>query len=134
MFIIAVAVASVAWFIVAAILFFNPVTDRVYRSEESNPAVKALPKSPQTIGKILTAIVIQVILWAYVYTIIQSVLPADKLMKGLLFGFIVVLTKMIPRDIDRVLLTTYPRKRMSIEFVIGIVCSFVVGIVFGYLL
>jgi hypothetical protein len=134
MFIIAIVSASIIWFIVAAILFFNPVTDKIYRSEESHAAVRRLPKSPKTIGTILIAIGIQSILWAYVYTLVQASLPGDKLTKGLLFGFILVLTKIIPRDIDRVLLTTYPKKRMTIEFVIGIICSIVVGVVFGYLL
>lgn len=134
MFILAIIVASIAWFIAAAILFFNPITDKVYRSEEKHPAVRALPQSPKTIGMILAAIVVQSVIWAWVYTLIVPVLPGSKLAKGLLFGFILVLTKIIPRDIDRLLLSTYPKKRMAIEFVIGIICSFVVGIAFGYIL
>ena len=134
MLILAILIASVAWFIAAAILFFNPITDKVYRSEEKHAAVRALPQSPKTIGMILVAIIIQSALWAFVYTLIAPALPGDKMGKWLLFGFILVLTKIIPRDTDRLLLTTYPKKRMTIEFVIGIICSFVVGIVFGYLL
>jgi len=132
--VIAILAASIIWFIVAAILFFNPVIDPIYRSEEGNAAVRALPKSSQTIGKILLAIVVQNILWAYVYLLVSPSLPGDVLRKGLLFGLILVFVKIIPRDVDRLLLTTYPRKRMFIEFCIGIVCSFAVGIVFGYLL
>lgn len=134
MFIIATLSASIIWFIVAAILFFNPITDKIYRKEEGHAAVRSLPKSPKTIGMILIAIIIQSVLWAYVYTLIVTALPGDKLTKGLVFGFILVLTKIIPRDIDRILLTTYPKKRMTIEFVIGIICSLAVGVVFGYLL
>lgn len=134
MFIFSVLCASVIWFVVAAVLFFNPITDKAYRSEEGHASVKALPKSSKTIGMILVAIAIQSILWAYVYTLVVTSLPVNSLGKGLLFGFILVLTKIIPRDIDRLLLTTYPKKRMAIEFFIGIICSFAVGIVFGYLL
>lgn len=133
-FLLAVLVAAIAWFIVAAILFFNPITDKIYRSEEKHPAVRALPQAPKTIGMILGAVLLQTLLWAYVYQLVSPALPGDKMARGLLFGFILVLTKIIPRDIDRLLLTTYPKKRMLIEFAIGIVCSFVVGIVFGYFL
>lgn len=134
MFILAVVVATIVWFIVAAILFFNPVVDKIYRTEEHHAAVRALPQSAKTIGMILIAIVIQAALWAYVYTMVSPALSGGKFAKGLLFGFILVLTKIIPRDTDRILLTTYPKKRMTIEFIIGIVCSLVVGIVFGYML
>ncbi len=134
MFVLAIVVATILWFVVAAILFFNPVVDKIYRTEERHAAVRALPQSPKTIGMILIAIVIQSALWAYVYTLISPAFSAGKLTKGLLFGFILVLTKIIPRDTDRILLTTYPTKRMTIEFIIGIVCSLVVGIVFGYML
>jgi heme A synthase len=134
MFIAAIAVASVVWFVLAAVLFFNPVTDKAYRSEEGNPAVRRLPQSPKTIGMILISVVIQSALGAYVYSLVSPSFSGSKLTKGLVFGFILVLTKIIPRDIDRILLTTYPKKRMTIEFIIGIICSIAVGVVFGYLL
>ena len=134
MLILAILLATILWFVVAAVLFFNPFVDKIYRSEESHAAVRALPQSLKTIGMILLAVVIQSALWAYVYTLISSALVGGKLCKGLTFGLILALTKIIPRDIDRILLTTYPRKRMTIEFVVGIICSFVVGLVFGYLL
>ncbi len=134
MFVLAVVVATIVWFVVAAILFFNPVVDKIYRIEERHAAVRALPQSAKTIGMILVAIVIQSALWAYVYTMVSPAFSGGKLTNGLLFGFILVLTKIIPRDTDRVLLTTYPKRRMTIEFIVGIVCSLVVGIVFGYML
>jgi hypothetical protein len=134
MIIIAILAASVIWFIVAGTLFFNPVTDKVYRTEDKHPAVRSLPPTPKNIGKIYAAVLVQTALWAFVYTLVASALPGDKLTKGLLFGLILVFTKIIPRDADRLLLTTYPMKRMTIEFAIGAFSAFVVGIVFGYLL
>jgi len=50
MFVLAVIVATVVWFVVAAILFFNPVVDKIYRTEERHAAVRALPQSIKTIG------------------------------------------------------------------------------------
>jgi hypothetical protein len=132
--IIAIGIASLIWFILAGILFFNPIIDKIYNKQATHPSVKQLPKSPKTIGKILLAVTIQTALWAYIYTIISPSLPGDKLEKGLFFGLIIALIKIIPRDTDRILLTTYPNIRMTIEFVIGIICGIATGITFGYML
>ena len=131
---LAIGAATLAWFVAAAVLFFNPPVDKVYRSEEEHPAVKNLPKGPATIGKILLAVVVQCALWAYVYILIKPALGDSAIMRGVLFGVIIVLLKIIPRDIDRVLLTTYPKKRLTIEIIVGIVCAFMVGFVYAFML
>lgn len=133
-FFIAVAAATVAWFIAAGVLFFNPPVANVYGSEEDHPSVKVLPQVPGTMVKILGAVLAQCVLWAGVYVMIKPGLGEDPIMAGLLFSGIIVAVKIIPRDIDRVLLTTYPPKRLTIEFVIGTICAFVVGFIFAYLL
>jgi hypothetical protein len=133
-FLLAVVLATVAWFIAAAILFFNPIVDKIYNKEEGHPAVRSLPKAPKTIGMILTAVVIQSALWAGVYTLVESALPGSTVVKGLVFGGVLTVTKIIPRDVDRLLLTTYPGVRMTIEFVIGIICALIVGLVFAFVL
>ncbi len=131
---IAILAASVVWFIVASILFFNPITDKVYRSQDHQPGVRILPPNPKSISMILAAILVQIILWAGVYALVSPALTGDRLHKGLLFGLILVATKMVPRDADRILLSTYPAKRMAIEFVIGCISMMVVGVVFGNLI
>ena len=133
MSIVAIIVASVVWFIVASGLFFNPIIDKIYRSQDNQGGARSLPKTAKSVGMIISVILIQVVLWAWVYSVISSVLPGDKLEKGLIFGLILIATKMIPRDTDRILLSKYPQKRMLIEFVIGCISMMVVGTIFGYL-
>lgn len=128
----AILISTAAWFITALILFFNPVVGKIYQSQETEPAVKLLPKAPATMGKILLAVLVQCILWAVAYSWVKAALPDDLWSKVLIFGSIITFMKMIPRDIDRLLLTTYPVKRMTIEFVIGVVCSYVVAFVFAW--
>jgi hypothetical protein len=130
----AILLSTIVWFVLAAILFFNPIVDKVYQSEESHPSVKTLPKNAATMGKIIFAVLIQCILWAMVYVFIKPVLPETLSSKVLSFGTIILVMKMIPRDIDRLLLTTYPIKRMSIEFIIGAICAYAVAFVFAYFL
>lgn len=130
--IVAITVATIVWFVVASALFFNPIVGKIYSNQEKMPGVRSLPKSPKTIVLLLCAILAQVALWAGVYALINSALPGDKLEKGLIFGLILVAIKMIPRDVDRILLSTYPKKRLLIEFIIGTISMFVVGVVFSY--
>ena len=130
--VLAILISTAAWFITAAILFFNPIVGKIYQSQETDPAVKSLPKVPATMGKILLAILVQCILWALVYSWVEAAMPDDLWSKVLIFGSVITFMKMIPRDIDRLLLTTYPLKRMTIEFIIGVVCSYVVAFVFAW--
>lgn len=128
----AILIATVGWFVLAAILFFNPIVDKLYASQEGHPSVRQLPKNGATMGKILLAVLVQCILWAVVYDYSKAVLPSDLSGKVIYFGSLIAVMKMIPRDIDRLLLTTYPGKRMFIEFVIGVVCAYVVAFVFAW--
>lgn len=52
-YLIATGVATGAWFITAALLFFNPPVDKIYNKESEHPAVRILPKNGGTIAKIL---------------------------------------------------------------------------------
>lgn len=128
---LAAGLAGITWFVVAAGGFFNPLVDRVYRAQEGHPAVRALPQGAATVARILLAIAVQTVLWALVYRVVAPALPAGVVPRGLAFGAILCATKVVPRDVDRVLLTTYPARRMAIEFVIGLACALVVGLVFA---
>ncbi|NJO25558.1 MAG: hypothetical protein HC867_07055 [Bacteroidia bacterium] len=128
----AIIVATIGWFITAMVLFFNPLVGKIYASEENHPAVKQLPKNASTMGTIALAVLIQCILWAIVYVWVKDALPASAVTRTFLFGTVLFLTKMIPRDIDRLLLTTYPRKRMFIEFAIGAVCCYIPAFSYVY--
>lgn len=133
-FVIAVGAAAGFWFVAAAISFFNPIVDKVYRSEEAHPAVRNLPQSPATIAKILLAVVVQCVAWAWVYHLVAPALGDTLVERALTFGAILCATKILPRDVDRVLLTTYPPKRLTIEIVVGVLCAFVVGGTFAWLM
>ncbi|HRY30255.1 MAG TPA: hypothetical protein P5079_09505 [Elusimicrobiota bacterium] len=132
--VIAVTVASIIWFVLAGALFFNPLVEPIYNSEENSPAVKKLPKTPKTMGLIMAAILAQTILWALVFKWLSPHLYWPPLSKGLFFGLMLTCMKMVPRDVDRLLLTTYPLKRMAVEFIIGTACSFVIGLTFAFII
>lgn len=130
-FVLAVGGATLAWFVTAGALFFNKPVDKAYRRFESHPSVRQLPPSPSTMGKIVLAVALQCLLWAAVFVLIAPALPSGFFPRTLAFAGIIVAVKVVPRDIDRVLLTTYPGPRMTIEFIVGIVCALVVAAAFA---
>ena len=132
--VLGIAAASVAWFVAAGALFFNPVVDKIYRTEEEHPAVRALPTGPKTIGLILGAVLVQCVIWAFVFLLVEPALGDSLISRGLWFGAIIIAVKVVPRDIDRWLLTTYPKKRMIIELVNGALLAFSVSFSFAWLL
>jgi hypothetical protein len=132
--IIAALIAGVAWFLAAAVCFFNPVIDPLYRAAEDAPGVRSLPQNGRTVGMILCAIFVQTILWAFVYSWIKGGLPESITARGVIFGGIICFMKIIPRDIDRLLLSEYPPVRMKVEFVVGILCAFVVSFTYAFML
>jgi hypothetical protein len=132
--IVAALVAGLAWFVVAAVLFFNPVVDKIYRRHEGHPAVRPLPTGPRTVAKIGIAIMMQTLPWAWLFHWLAPSLPSEPVARGLAFGAILCAVKLLGRDIDRVLLSTYPSVRLAIELVIGVVCAGVVGVVYAFML
>ncbi len=83
---------------------------------------------------ILGAVIVQCLLWAVVFQTIKPALGAGLVRPALMFAAIICVMKIVPRDIDRVLLTTYPKKRMTIEVVNGLILSLPVGFAFAWLL
>ena len=111
------------------------MVDKVYRSEEGEASVRTLPQSPKTFGMILGAVLIQTEHpLGRRLSLMRPVLGEDNGVAELLFGAVLVTTKIVPRDLGRLLLTTYPKKRMAIELSIDIMCALVVAFVFAHLI
>src|SRR4051812_20682570 len=107
-----IVLTAVGWVVVGSVLFFNPLVDRVYqeayRHPEKYPQVRVVPKSPASLALILGINILKCSCYAAVYLLVFTSLPADPLRRGVLFGIMLTLTRMIPGDVDRAFLTTYP--------------------------
>jgi len=55
-------------------------------------------------------------------------------MKSLVFGLILIAVKIFPRFFDMRIQTTYPNRLLAVEFVNGTIGSFVIGVVFAYVI
>jgi hypothetical protein len=126
--------ASVAFFIVGGALYMNPIIDKFYKDAEDSPALKKWDSTPKYVGLQFVGMLIQCLLWAFVFSFIKPVLPEVPVFAGLIFGVILVVIKIFPRFYDMWIQTYYPGKLLAIEFINGSIGCFLIGIVFAYVI
>ena len=127
-------IASVIWFIVGGALYMNPFVAKIYQAAENSPALKKWPSVPRYIGLQYVGILAQCLLWAFIFVLVKPALPGEVLIKGLLFGFILLAIKIFPRFYDTWIQSTYPNKLLAVEFINGTIGSFIIGLVFAYVI
>jgi hypothetical protein len=133
-----ILLTATAWVVLGSILFFNPLVDRVYQvvyqHPERYPQVRVVPKSPRSLALILGINVLKCSCYAAVYLLVVKSLPAEPVSRGVLFGVMLTLTRMIPGDVDRAFFTTYPANLLWIEFAIFTIGVFVIAMSYSYFL
>ncbi len=127
-------IASIVWFIVGGALYMNPFVAKIYKNAEGSPALKKWPSVPKYIGLQYIGILAQCLLWAFVFALVKPVLSEDILIKGLVFGLILVAVKIFPRFFDMWIQSTYPNELLAVEFINGTIGSFVIGVVLAYVI
>lgn len=130
----AAVVASIVWFIIGGSLYMNPIIAKIYKKAEGSPGLKKWPNTAKYVLLQFVGILLQCLLWAFVFVLIKPILPEAKLSAGLIFGLILMVIKIIPRAYDMWIQTTYPGKLLSIEFINGTIGSFIIGIIFAYVI
>lgn len=126
--------ASLVWFIAGSVLYMNPFVAKIYRDAQKSPGLKKWTNISKYLSFQFYGILAQCLLWAFVFAFIKSVLPGGIMLKGLTFGLILVAVKIFPRFVDMWTQSTYPDKLLVIEFVNGTIGSFIIGVVFAYLI
>lgn len=126
--------ASLVWFIVGGVLYMNPFVAKIYADASKSPGLKKWANVSKYLSFQFYGVLAQCLIWSFVFSFVKPVLPEGIVMKGLIFGIILVAVKIIPRYIDMWIQSTYPNKLLVIEFINGSIGSFVIGAVFAYLI
>lgn len=126
--------ASIVWFVIGGALYMNPFVAKIYKDAESSAGLKKWASIPMYIGLQYVGILAQCLLWAFVFAFMRPVLPQEVLIKGVVFGLILVAVKIFPRFFDMWIQSTYPNKLLAVEFINGTIGSFVIGIAFAYII
>ncbi len=128
-------VASIVWFIIGGALYMNPPVAKIYKDAENSPGLKKWPSVPKYLGLQFTGgALAQCLLWAFVFAVVKPALPESTLLRGILFGLILIAVKIYPRFFDMWIQSTYPGKLLAVEFVNGAIGSFVIGVVLAYVI
>jgi hypothetical protein len=112
----------------------NPPVARIYKNAESSPGLKKWIRVQRYLGFHYFNSLVQCLLGAFVFALMKPVLPEGLLIKGFIFGLVLIALKIVPRFLDMWIQSTYPNKLLGIELVIGSIISVVIGVVYAYLI
>jgi magnesium-transporting ATPase (P-type) len=127
--------ATIVWFFAGSVVYMNPFVAKLYKKYEDDPGVKNR-KDMKTflLNTFVFSVLIQCLLFAFVYQFIKPVLPGEVVLNTLYFGVILVAVKIMPRFFDMCVQSRYPVALLSIEAINGAIGSFVIALVFAVML
>lgn len=127
--------ASLAWFIIGGGLYLNPFVAKIYKNLEASPGFKKWQDNKKyLLNMYFLGNLVQCLLFALVYSFIQSIFPESLFLKTFYFGLILIAIKILPRLIDMWLQTTYPNKLLLVEVINGAIGSFVMAFVITFII
>ena len=118
---------TVVWFVVGGILYMNPLVANIYRGFQNHPSVKAWKiQWKYLLGVFFIAGFIPILCIAVIYEFLSPV-------NWVLFGFLLIGVRIIPRCCDMWMQTSYPERLLAIELVNGVILSGVIAAMFSFL-
>ncbi len=130
----AAGAAAVIWFVVGGGLYMNPLVAKIFKKAEGSPGYKIWKKQSTHLLITFLGVLVQGLLWAFVFYLVHPVLPGTFWLDTLFFGLGLFVVKIIPRFIDMAIQTTYPKSLLAVEFVNGTISCFVMSAIFAWLL
>ncbi len=77
------SIASIVWFAAGGLLYMNPLVAGFYRRAEGSPASRKWSSTPGFLGITYLGILVQCLLWAFVFVWIRGALDGGCLAQGL---------------------------------------------------
>ena len=124
--------ASVAFFIAGSALYMNPYIAGIYNKYKDHRSMKKWPTRGKYLGSMYGFILVQCLIFAFVYAFVAPVFPEGLLLQTIYFGLILTGIKIVPRALDMFMQTCYPNKLLLIEFINGTIGSFIIALVIVY--
>jgi hypothetical protein len=123
-------VASIVWFVIGGVLYQNPYVAKLYKEEENSQGLRKWTNIPKYLFLQYLGILIQCVLWAFIYAFIKPILSEELLRGVIILGILLMMIKVIPRFIDMWIQSTYPIILLFVEFINGTIGCFIIGLVF----
>jgi len=123
---------SVPVFALTVILYGNPWVNQLYQKSMKIGTVKTWKSQ----GKFLIInyffILIEILLFAWIFSIITIHPATDWLLGGIYFGVFLCLIRIIPRFFDTFAMVYYPNRLLIAELINGCIISLLMGIGISY--
>jgi hypothetical protein len=121
------ALAGLVHFVVIAVLYANPLTDRLSRGLEAGPAVKQWPSKPRYFATQFLGTQVEVYILTAGFLWLRPLIATPGLAGGLLLGALLAATRVYPRFWNMWIQTTYPPRLLAIEVVNGTIGTLVIA-------
>lgn len=114
-------------FIVIGLLYGNPVVDKIYSdAQESEPGVKKWDSKPKYLITQFLGTQVEVFILTAGYFWLTSFFEDMSLTSSVLIAFLFSGIRVYPRFWNMWIQSTYPNKLLGIEFINGILSTFVI--------
>jgi hypothetical protein len=121
------SIVGVAHFAVLAVLYGNPVIDRLYvDAHAGEPGVRRWPSRGRYLVTQFLGTQVEVFILAAAYTWLRPRLGIDGFLGTLLLGFLLAAVRVYPRFWNMWIQSTYPARLLKVEFANGLVSTLVV--------
>lgn len=123
------ALAGVVHFAVIAVLYGNPIVDRIDRAFEGSPAMKRWPSKPRYFATQFLGTQVEVYILTAAFFWLRPGIGVPGYPGALLLGGVFAAIRVYPRFWNMWIQTTYPNRLLAIEVVNGtlgtlVVCGF----------
>jgi hypothetical protein len=122
------ALAGVVHFVVIAMLYANPITDRLSRGLEQGPAVKQWPSKPKYFATQFLGTQVEVYILTIAFLWLRPLIPMAGYRGALALGGVLAATRVYPRFWNMWIQTTYPNLLLAIEVINGTLGTFAIAL------
>lgn len=127
-------IASIVWFIVGGILYMNPYVAKLHKKFGKSPAVKQWSNERHFLILMHLLILVECLLFAFVYSFIKPVFPGAVIANGLILGIILIAVNLIPNIAGRWILSAYPNSLLLVDLISGVIGSFIIGLTLAFVI
>ncbi len=119
--------AGLIHFVAVGILYGNPIIDKMYKKAAKNdPAVKSWASQPKYLVTQFLGTQIEVFVIAIGYFWLRPLVSSDGATAVLLLGTFFAALRVYPRFWNMWIQSTYPTQLLKVEFVNGVISTFVI--------
>ena len=122
------AAAGLVHFVVIAILYANPLTDRLSRGLEQGPAVKQWASKPKYFLTQFLGTQVEVYILTLGFLWLRPSIAVPGFAGAMLLGGLLAATRVYPRFWNMWIQTNYPNRLLAIEVVNGSIGTLVIAL------